>query len=154
RLRPRPALRARERPPRPRRDPPARRRAGCAGARPALAATGLRAPCASSDTRGAHRPRGPTGARERPRSDREGPAVGCRRELEARALARHQGSRPDPSVRRGGALVSVGVYGPYGGRYVPETLIPALDELTTIWNELRDDATFRQELAELQRTYA
>ena len=24
-------------------------------------------------------------------------------------------------------------YGPYGGRYVPETLVPALDELTEAW---------------------
>jgi tryptophan synthase beta chain len=50
--------------------------------------------------------------------------------------------------------VSVGVYGQYGGRYVPETLIPALDELTAVWNEVRDDPTFRRELEELQRTYA
>ena len=25
--------------------------------------------------------------------------------------------------------MSAGAFGPYGGRYVPETLIPALDEL-------------------------
>ena len=50
--------------------------------------------------------------------------------------------------------MSVGVYGQYGGRYVPETLIPALDELTAAWNELRDDPTFRQELDALLATYA
>jgi tryptophan synthase beta chain len=50
--------------------------------------------------------------------------------------------------------VSIGVYGHYGGRYVPETLIPALDELTAVWDEVRDDPTFRQELEDLQRTYA
>jgi tryptophan synthase beta chain len=50
--------------------------------------------------------------------------------------------------------VSIGVFGQYGGRYVPETLIPALDELTAVWAEMRDDATFRQELGDLQRTYA
>jgi tryptophan synthase beta chain len=50
--------------------------------------------------------------------------------------------------------VSVGVYGQYGGRYVPETLIPALDELTSVWGEVRDDPTFRQEFEELLRTYA
>jgi len=49
--------------------------------------------------------------------------------------------------------VSVGLYGQYGGRYVPETLIPALDELTAAWNELRDDAAFRQELEALLRDY-
>ena len=36
-----------------------------------------------------------------------------------------------------------GRYGIYGGRYVPETLIPALDELTTAYREAREDASFR-----------
>jgi tryptophan synthase beta chain len=49
--------------------------------------------------------------------------------------------------------VSVGLYGQYGGRYVPETLIPALDELTAAWNELRQDAEFRKELEALLRDY-
>ena len=37
-------------------------------------------------------------------------------------------------------------FGDYGGRYVPETLIPALDELTEAWATLRDDGGFRAEL--------
>jgi len=37
-------------------------------------------------------------------------------------------------------------FGPYGGRYVPETLIPALDELETAWAEARSDPGFRGEL--------
>src|SRR5205085_5420173 len=41
-----------------------------------------------------------------------------------------------------------------GGRYVPETLIPALDELETAWGSLRDDASFRSELHDLLTTYA
>jgi len=45
-------------------------------------------------------------------------------------------------------------FGPYGGRYVPETLIPALDELTTAYEEARDDAAFRAELASLLADYA
>jgi tryptophan synthase beta chain len=49
--------------------------------------------------------------------------------------------------------VSVTEYGPYGGRFVPETLVPALEELELGWNRLRDDAEFRFELAELQRSY-
>ena len=49
--------------------------------------------------------------------------------------------------------MSVGLYGQYGGRYVPETLIPALDELTAAWNELREDAEFRNELEALLRDY-
>jgi tryptophan synthase beta chain len=40
-------------------------------------------------------------------------------------------------------------FGPYGGRYVPEVLIPALDELAAAWSELRDDPGFRGELAAL-----
>jgi tryptophan synthase beta chain len=45
-------------------------------------------------------------------------------------------------------------YGEYGGRYVPETLIPALDELTAAWNVAKEDASFWDEVDELGRTYA
>ncbi|MHB0867799.1 MAG: tryptophan synthase subunit beta [Thermoleophilia bacterium] len=38
-------------------------------------------------------------------------------------------------------------FGPYGGRYVPETVIPALDELTGAYGRLKDDADFQAELA-------
>jgi tryptophan synthase beta chain len=44
-------------------------------------------------------------------------------------------------------------YGAYGGRFVPETLIPALDELEQAWNEVRDDPAFALELDELGRTF-
>ena len=44
-------------------------------------------------------------------------------------------------------------FGPYGGRYVPETLIPALDELTAAWEEAKRDPAFAAELDELGRTY-
>jgi tryptophan synthase beta chain len=47
-----------------------------------------------------------------------------------------------------------GWYGAFGGRYVPETLVPALDELERGWRRLRDDAGFRLELDRLGRTYA
>ncbi len=46
-----------------------------------------------------------------------------------------------------------GYYGDFGGRFVPETLIPALDELTVAYHEAMQDAEFQQELAHLQRTY-
>ena len=46
-----------------------------------------------------------------------------------------------------------GLYGPYGGRYVPETLIPALDELQRGWSEAAADLHFRKELDELGRSY-
>jgi tryptophan synthase beta chain len=45
-------------------------------------------------------------------------------------------------------------FGPYGGRYVPETLVPALDELTAAYGEARDDAAFQAELARLLADYA
>ena len=45
-------------------------------------------------------------------------------------------------------------FGPYGGRFVPETLVPALDELTAAWETARVDASFWAELDELGRTYA
>ena len=50
--------------------------------------------------------------------------------------------------------MSVGVYGQYGGRYVPETLIPALEELTAAWEQVREDPGFRGELDALLATYA
>jgi len=46
-----------------------------------------------------------------------------------------------------------GRFGPYGGRYVPETLIPALDELEAAWAEARKDSEFMNNLADLQRDY-
>ena len=45
-------------------------------------------------------------------------------------------------------------YGEYGGRFVPETLIPALDELTAGWEAAREDESFRADLRHLLTTYA
>ena len=44
-------------------------------------------------------------------------------------------------------------YGEWGGRYVPETLIPALDELTDAWNEAKQDPAFLAEVEALGRDY-
>jgi tryptophan synthase beta chain len=44
-------------------------------------------------------------------------------------------------------------FGPYGGRYVPETLIAALDELTAAWSEAREDAEFMARLELLRRDF-
>ena len=44
-------------------------------------------------------------------------------------------------------------YGEYGGRFVPETLIPALDELEAGWRAARADESFHAELDELGRSY-
>jgi tryptophan synthase beta chain len=44
-------------------------------------------------------------------------------------------------------------FGAYGGRYVPETLIAALDELSTAWAEARDDEDFQARLRGLHRDF-
>ncbi len=54
-------------------------------------------------------------------------------------------SFPQPDAR--------GRFGPFGGRYVPETLIPALDALTVAYAEARADAGFQAELARYLRDY-
>ena len=46
-----------------------------------------------------------------------------------------------------------GRFGAFGGRYVPEVLIPALRELADAWSELRDDPGFRGELDALLTDY-
>jgi len=45
-------------------------------------------------------------------------------------------------------------FGEYGGRYVPETLVPALDELEAGWREAQADDSFHAELHELAARYA
>jgi tryptophan synthase beta chain len=52
-----------------------------------------------------------------------------------------------------GGVVVAGRFGPYGGRYVPETLMAALDELTRVYEEARADPAFWSELEELWRNY-
>jgi tryptophan synthase beta chain len=47
-----------------------------------------------------------------------------------------------------------GLYGLYGGRYVPETLIPALDELEAGWRAAQEDPEFAREVDALGRNYA
>ena len=49
---------------------------------------------------------------------------------------------------------SLGHWGKYGGRYVPETLMAPLEELTEAYLLSRDDASFQQELQELLQHYA
>jgi len=48
----------------------------------------------------------------------------------------------------------VSSFGDYGGRYVPETLIPALDELESGWRDALADDSFHAELHDLLTTYA
>ena len=44
-------------------------------------------------------------------------------------------------------------FGPYGGQYVPETLMPALAELEEAWVEARDDEAYRARLDSLLQDY-
>jgi tryptophan synthase beta chain len=53
-------------------------------------------------------------------------------------------SQPDP----------LGHWGPYGGRFVPETLMAPLEELTAAYESARADETFHSELDRLLRDYA
>lgn len=44
-------------------------------------------------------------------------------------------------------------FGDFGGRFVPESLVAALDELTVAWERARSDPEFLSELADLNHTY-
>ena len=48
---------------------------------------------------------------------------------------------------------AVGRFGPFGGRYVPEALIPALEQLDEARLKAAVDPDFEAELARLHRTY-
>jgi len=53
--------------------------------------------------------------------------------------------RRDPDAR--------GYYGQYGGRFVPETLVAPIEELTEAYFKAREDEGFRRELEQLLRDY-
>ena len=57
----------------------------------------------------------------------------------------HAFGRRDPDER--------GYFGPYGGRYVPETLVAPIEELTEGYLAAREDAGFLEELCRLLRHY-
>ncbi len=46
-----------------------------------------------------------------------------------------------------------GKFGPYGGQFVPETLMPALKELITAYEQSQQDPAFAEEFSYLLRTY-
>lgn len=47
----------------------------------------------------------------------------------------------------------MGYYGQYGGRFVPETLMPALQELEMAYGQAQKEIIFKKELKQLQETY-
>jgi tryptophan synthase beta chain len=66
---------------------------------------------------------------------------------------------PDPSPLAGNGSVlkgpdARGRYGSYGGRFIPETLMAAVEELAAAFEAAQADATFRRELAALSRTFS
>jgi tryptophan synthase beta chain len=59
-----------------------------------------------------------------------------------------------PQAGAGGVVADpAGRFGPYGGRYVPEALVAALDELSEQWAQARVDPTFVARLDGLHRDY-
>src|SRR3954468_8048447 len=115
--------------------------------------TGSMSPAAS-------RPR--RAGRTRPSSRRSSPPpAGPQRPGPARPFT--SGRRPNVQLRtrgwkpRGGDQLVSAVehrFGPYGGQYVPETLMPALAQLERGWEEAWADQAFRAELDALLRDYA
>ncbi|GAB2906102.1 tryptophan synthase subunit beta [Nonomuraea fastidiosa] len=66
--------------------------------------------------------------------------------LTAADLAGNGAHGDDPDVH--------GKFGIFGGRYVPEALIPALDEVAAVYEKAKNDAQFIKEFDHLLRTYA
>lgn len=51
-------------------------------------------------------------------------------------------------------MTEQGKFGEYGGSYIPETLVPAVEELAEAYEQLRDDAPFQDELDGYLKQYA
>src|SRR5438034_2648680 len=73
--------------------------------------------------------------------------------LRARRAKRRRRPRHDVPGAHMETVTQKGRFGKYGGRYVPETLIPALDELEQQYDRCRQDHLFQEELAYYLRRY-
>ncbi len=58
-----------------------------------------------------------------------------------------------PAYRHGVYPDANGRYGEFGGRFAPESLMAALNELALAYTAAREDPTFEEELTALERTY-
>lgn len=47
-----------------------------------------------------------------------------------------------------------GKYGKYGGKYIPETLVPAISELEEAYEKIKNDSSFKKELDYYLKNYA
>jgi tryptophan synthase beta chain len=63
-------------------------------------------------------------------------------------------TKTKPGVKAKRAIEVAGRFGPFGGRYVPETLMAALEELEHAYQKARQDRRFQARLAYLLREYA
>ena len=97
----------------------------------------------------------PAGSRRRPSGGRGPRSARCRGcKFRGGIPPRHQGPRQDRALSGGGAWTQplsaessvAGRFGPYGGRYVPETLVAALDDLAALYDAVRVDPAFWAEL--------
>ena len=68
----------------------------------------------------------------------------------ANVIRKVQSSRVKPPTK----TTAAGRFGVYGGRYVPETLMAALDELEREYEKAKRDPKFQRRLDELLKTYA
>src|SRR5712671_7775273 len=64
------------------------------------------------------------------------------------------GHSPSNQKPRSNSAGEAGRFGVYGGRYVPETLMAALEELEREYERAKRDTRFQKRLEELLRTYA
>jgi tryptophan synthase beta chain len=60
---------------------------------------------------------------------------------------------PKPKLNYAAWPDEAGHFGPYGGKFVPETLMPALDELEEVYLKAKSDKEFQAELDALLRTF-
>ena len=69
----------------------------------------------------------------------------------AKGLASADHRTPQTSPKR--SPDARGYFGAFGGKFVPETLMPALDDLERAYREARSDSAFKDELESLLRQY-
>ncbi|HEY1168659.1 MAG TPA: tryptophan synthase subunit beta [Candidatus Limnocylindrales bacterium] len=92
----------------------------------------------------------------RPRKDPFRVALFAKRARAARFDRPHVRPRPTPvseALLEPDAAGRWGLNRDFGGRYVPETLVAALDQLEAAWSEVRHDPRFWAELREMQFRY-